>query len=383
MGFTDLLGKIGSIVGGIASPISTIANLGSSIFNTVSQNSTNKENMRFAREQSQLDRDFNAEQAQLNRDFQQQSIEQGQQFAVEQWNRENEYNDPSAIMQRYQKAGLNPNLVAGTIGGTGASLSPISSASGSTASSSSSAPSQVAPTLTFGDVQQRALDYERQRAEIDLIKSQKTGQDSQNDILATEASFRSAILTMKLNLDNSVILLNESSKNWTDEQIKKILPEIRNLNAHTNLFYQQMKEIAAHIDNMNADTAVKRIDEFFASSMYKAQIQKLMSEANLNYTQANDLVQTLVYRQLGLQSQVDLDRTQALALGAERNLVVSVDADGKMVYDFEKAKSFSETETTYKRAGMIIESLIEGFSGALFTFLGLRGLKKPPKVGFR
>lgn len=33
---------------------------------------------------------------------------------LEMWNRANAYNDPSAQMQRYQNAGLNPNLIYGT-----------------------------------------------------------------------------------------------------------------------------------------------------------------------------------------------------------------------------------------------------------------------------
>ena len=43
---------------------------------------------------------------------------------LEQWNRENAYNDPSQVVQRLQNAGLSPALALGNYGGNTAASSP-------------------------------------------------------------------------------------------------------------------------------------------------------------------------------------------------------------------------------------------------------------------
>lgn len=351
------------------SPISAIAGLGSDILNTAMQNKTNKDNMRFAREQAQADRDFNAEQAHLNRDFQQQSIEQGQQFAVEQWNRENAYNDPSAMMQRYTAAGLNPNLVAGTIGGTGASLSPISSANGATASSSSSAPSQVAPTI--GDLMQRRLDYERQRAEIDYIKSQKQGQDTQNNILSTFSSFQSALLEGDVRMKNANVRLSDVTSNFKEEEQKLLYPMFKKLDAETDSLRAGIDHTRALIENVNADTAGKLIDNFFKSKFWDASIKKIASETHLNYTQANDICRTFIHRIALMDAQAHEHNA-----GAENKIVNSiftaadgqfldVDADGNVSFNFTNAMSFGKLKYDIESANKVLP-----YFGGLAQYLG-------------
>lgn len=49
--------------------------------------------------------------AQENREWQEKMINQARDWEIEQWNRQNEYNSPQAQMQRYNDAGLNPNLI--------------------------------------------------------------------------------------------------------------------------------------------------------------------------------------------------------------------------------------------------------------------------------
>lgn len=54
-----------------------------------------------------------ARENQKQRDFAQQQADQAYAYDLEQWHRNNAYNDPSAQMTRLQNAGLNPNLVYG------------------------------------------------------------------------------------------------------------------------------------------------------------------------------------------------------------------------------------------------------------------------------
>lgn len=79
----------------------------------------------------QMQNDFNAKQAELA--FQRNQSEWTRQFDLT-----NRYNSPSAQMERYEAAGINPYMAAGNIQGGTSSASP--SASGAPAASSSSVP---------------------------------------------------------------------------------------------------------------------------------------------------------------------------------------------------------------------------------------------------
>lgn len=56
---------------------------------------------------------YNTQLQQQQAEYQKQAAEIGWQRQLEAWNMENEYNSPAAQMQRYQDAGLNPNLIYG------------------------------------------------------------------------------------------------------------------------------------------------------------------------------------------------------------------------------------------------------------------------------
>lgn len=99
-----LLAGAGSLLGGGLS----------GLFGSHSQSTANNTNLQIARE-------TNENQFKL--------AEYAYSKELEQWNRQNEYNDPAAQMARYRAAGLNPNLAVGNAG------------------NASSSPSYAAPTL--------------------------------------------------------------------------------------------------------------------------------------------------------------------------------------------------------------------------------------------
>lgn len=95
-----------SILGGaIAGGLGLLSGAG----NWFSTNSTNKANRQLAEQQNQ----WNLQYQQNEFNYNQQQSELEWERNLEQWYRQNEYNSPSAQMQRYIEAGLNPNLIYG------------------------------------------------------------------------------------------------------------------------------------------------------------------------------------------------------------------------------------------------------------------------------
>ncbi len=91
---------------------------------------------------------------------------------LDMWNRVNAYNDPSAQMERLQKAGLNPNLVYG--GGN---------VSGNSAASS---PSYDTPKVSYEDraLQREAQQFQREQLDLALQEHHQriTNQAIENDL---------------------------------------------------------------------------------------------------------------------------------------------------------------------------------------------------------
>lgn len=81
-----------------------------SAFNFGSQKSANNTNIQLAREQNQFNQQLQDREFAFNRE----QSELEYQRNLEKWNLENAYNSPSAQMQRYIDAGLNPNLIYGS-----------------------------------------------------------------------------------------------------------------------------------------------------------------------------------------------------------------------------------------------------------------------------
>lgn len=117
-------------------------------------NKSVKRSIKAAKEINQINNEFNASEALKNRDFQTSEREASQQWNLDQWNRENAYNDPSAQRARMEAAGFNPynmNMDAGSASTSGAQSSP-GSGSQATASHTPSLPAYTGYAADFQNV---------------------------------------------------------------------------------------------------------------------------------------------------------------------------------------------------------------------------------------
>lgn len=151
-----------------------------------------------------VDKQIEAQKAenQKNREYNMMLARQQNQWNLEQWQRENDYNSPTSQMARLRAAGLNPDLMYGQ-GTTGNSAGSPEMTSG--APSEPNDMSAMLSKRSFGQTMQQILDREQQRrmaeAQIEAIEantnktnSETQGQDIDNAIqqirLGNEAKFQ-------------------------------------------------------------------------------------------------------------------------------------------------------------------------------------------------
>lgn len=117
-------------------------------------NKSVKRSIKAAKEINQINNEFNASEALKNRNFQTSEREASQQWNLDQWNRENAYNDPSAQRARMEAAGFNPynmNIDTGSASTSGAQSSP-GSGSQATASHTPSLPAYTGYASDFQSI---------------------------------------------------------------------------------------------------------------------------------------------------------------------------------------------------------------------------------------
>lgn len=142
---------------------------------------------------------------------------------LEQWNRENAYNDPSQVVQRLQNAGLSPALALGNYGGNTAASSPSYSMGDIDASKVKSAGAgQIGQA--FGQfltgMMPAAMEIMNRRRDLDLKDSQETNIAADTALKSTTADLnRVEAFTRQMNG-----LMDFVSKNF-DYKMKRRLAD--------------------------------------------------------------------------------------------------------------------------------------------------------------
>lgn len=255
---------------------------------------------------------------QLNREYNLMLARQQNQWNLEQWQRENDYNSPTSQMARLRQAGLNPDLMYGQ-GTTGNSAGSPEMTSG--APSEPTDMSAMLSKRSFGQTMQQILDKEQQRrmneAQIEAIKantnktnSETQGQDINNAIqqirLGNEVTFQN----MKIREMEDAHKLSDAELQYRFQQIeesKKLCDQIdsniaKNQALISDLDNQQQERLR---ESLRRDKQLQG----YLSNIY-AQNQELFARAQLTREQYDDMVISQSLRWSGIAAENDLKRSQ-------------------------------------------------------------------------
>lgn len=275
----------------------------SSIGSMIGQNRAIRQQIRAQQEENQKNREYNLMLARTQN-----------QWNIEQWQRENDYNSPTAQMSRFRAAGLNPNLAYGQMS-NGASSPTLTSG----AASSPTDMSAIGNKRNFGQAMQEALNLEMQKAQIEAIKAgtEKTKEDTKNVTASTEALtidnlYRAIkhqqdikIGDMNLKIGDSTLQLNNNqlaqgvkTLEIMDKTLEEYSYKFRDYNAKYDLLIAQTDEQKR--DTIRKD---KQLDQFITNSYYDNKYK--VAQTQLTLRQYNELCQTFISRLLNLEADTD------------------------------------------------------------------------------
>lgn len=179
----------------------------------LSNERTNKNNLKIARETNQANYDL--------------------------WKANNEYNTPQAQMARYQAAGLNPNMIYGQV-------------SSGNSSSPATAQGAVMKATKFGDF--GAANAMMSYLQNQMQKSSISLQDTQSDKNKAETN-RTNVETLNLQKDGLIKDITYYQKMFDYYKSNNLFPlERRHLESKIEETRRNIARINATIDNLNAST---------------------------------------------------------------------------------------------------------------------------------
>lgn len=245
---------------------------------------------------------------QLNREYNLMLARQQNQWNLEQWQRENDYNSPTSQMARLRAAGLNPDLMYGQ-GSTGNSAGSPEMTSG--APSEPNDMSAMLSKRSFGQTMQQIIDKEQQRrmneAQIEAIKantnktnSETQGQDINNAIqqirLGNEAKFQDQTLKNM-----------QAVEKMTDAQAQSYLQSVVESNRRIEKMGVEMESLRVAMDNVSFEQEMKvreyilhskEVDSIIQANLASA--KNSLASANLSNAQAMEITKLLLLKGLNL-----------------------------------------------------------------------------------
>lgn len=260
---------------GLATIIGAGLSAGAAGASAVSSGKMNRRAVKYSKWALQQQQAFNAQQAQLGRDWSEEMMGQQNEWNLQQWQRENEYNTPAAQRARLEAAGLNAALMMqgqGSIGMAGSGQSAVSPSGSPQASSGlSSAPQYVRPDFSL--LSQSVDSFFKNK----LISEQSTGQGLDNLLKARYGDELAQISIGKGSAEISN-LRSQSARNYAETAVASLSAEAqRALNKYLDLG-QQLSLITkmAEYSSITAGTDLTK-------AKYRTEIAneiKVLAEAN-------------------------------------------------------------------------------------------------------
>lgn len=259
----------GFFAGAGAGLISGIASTLGSVVGGLFQKRNVDKQIAAQREENRLNREWNLNLARMQN-----------QWNIDQWNRENAYNDPYMVMARLKDAGLNPDLVYQN----GAAQSPSAASPEMTAGAPSS-PVDTSGMLqypNYGNVFRAAL-----TAAGDALIMRKTNKETDNIQVKTQQISidnitRAAQNQVALEAGRANIFLSKSTAELNDEKKNEVKINCNKLTAEIDKIYSDRDVNLKKIETMDVKIVETRFNMWMKSREFDQMVKVWMSEVNRN-----------------------------------------------------------------------------------------------------
>lgn len=353
--------QFGDVLSGIGSALNIVSGIGSMV-----------QNKRFFKQRLQFDK----EQNELNRQYNLNLAKQQNQWSLDQWNRENNYNTPAAQRLRMAQAGLNPDLVYGN----GAAQSLAASSPDMTAGAPSSPTSSEAFGMrkTIGELfaESSVAGQSLSNIALNQASSRNTNQSTDNlkiegNILTADSLTRAVQNEQSISLGKSQIYLNHSVASLNHSEKELVSKNINLAVASYDRLQEETRNLVTAREGMKIDQLRNRFEIYARSRELEMAAQHLANETQITQAQCKDILTTLIPRVLNISADTHLKGKQSVltseSITTEIYKRYGLDLTNKqMLLNLDSDKDFKSLE----RTTAVVTKIIDTISGAIGNILG-------------
>lgn len=378
----------------IGAAIGAAASIAGNILGKNQQSSNIDKQIAAQREENEKARAFNKAMA-----------EQSNQWSIDQWIRENEYNTPAAIRQRLREGGVNPDLFYGqgaqNLASSSPSVTPVAPATPTDVSALGQKP-------TVGDITNNVVSQALTSAQIRKLDADtgKSEQETENlkiegKILSADALTRAAQNEQALEIGRSVIYVNHSIGKLNHKEAELASARITEAAANADLLYKKADEVKASIRNINANTAATRFGMMMRSKEFRQRVTEFQEQVRVNdstirltYEQAATYLATRAATVLNINSDTALKsagiKTQYTSRAEMRartqmygklDRLVQIQGD-QAAFNLDSDKTYKNLERGVNLVTGIVDS-VSGVIGSAGSFISGTGIGLPKPAGIK
>lgn len=298
----------------IGAAIAGAAALGGSILSATQGNKNINKQIAAQKEENQKNRDWNLNLA-----------KQQNQWNIDQWNRENEYNTPSAQMARYKAAGLNPDLIYGQQN--------LAAASPEMTSGDGSLPTDVsnlANKRTIGDIVSQAASTRLTNAQAKLAESQADKTDAETVGQTINNDWLPKLLKGQTEINEADVKQRLADVGLKGKQIEVAVEQIKVMQQSVKESQQKISDLQSQMENRTFQQVQAMLEYNLRKDKQRYEISEILSKVSVNRSTAKRIMAMLPYDIAESISRTNVNDATAALTFLKQGTEMIIQANGRL-----------------------------------------------------
>lgn len=246
----------------------------------------------FVQKKKQLNKylDFQREENQKTRDYNLNLAKQQNQWNIDQWNRENEYNTPLNQMNRYKSAGLNPDLMYGQQN--------LSAASPEMTSGEGATPMDYSPVAngpTIGEAASIAANARLTNAQAKLAESQADKVDSETVGQTINNEWLPKLLKGQTEINEADVKQKLADAGLKGKQIEVAAEQIKVMQQSVKESQKKIEDLQSQMENRTFQQVQSMLEYNLKKDKQSYEVREILSKIGLNSVTARRVASLLPY----------------------------------------------------------------------------------------
>lgn len=246
----------------------------------------------FFQKKKQLNKylDFQREENQKTRDYNLNLAKQQNQWNIDQWNRENEYNTPLNQMNRYKSAGLNPDLMYGQQN--------LSAASPEMTSGEGATPMDYSPVAngpTIGEAASIAANARLTNAQAKLAESQADKVDSETVGQTINNEWLPKLLKGQIEINEAEVKQKFADAGLKGKQIEVAVEQIKVMQQSVKESQKKIEDLQSQMENRTFQQVQSMLEYNLRKDKQRYEISEILSKVGLNHANIKRILNVLPF----------------------------------------------------------------------------------------